>query len=123
MSVKKKDGKIELMHNKTLAGIVKSVSEMYQHHSGEIQENLDTSETQKVTVNFSADIDCSETEPLVSVGIRFSKSVTDKRVFRVDETIDVDDPAQIVLFSSVKEANPEKEAEEKTGTVDQLAAE
>ena len=113
MAVKKKDGKIELMHNKVNVGIQKAISEMYQHHSGEVQENLDESESKKITITFKADIDCSESEPLVSVGIRFSASITDKRVFRVDDSIDVADPNQIVMFASAKEAKPQAEGDEK----------
>ena len=109
MGVKKKSTK-QPIHTQLVEGITKAVAELYTHHSGEIQENLDESESKKVAVSFGCDLDCSESEPLVTVKIRFSASVTDKRTFRVD------DPNQIVMFSSKKELeaseNPDGEQDE-----------
>ena len=95
MAVQKK-GKTEVLHRKVVAGLIKAVEELYTHHSGEIQENLDESEAKKVRVGFSADIDCSESEPMVTVGIRFSASVTDRRVFRVDDESQPTDRKSVV---------------------------
>ena len=110
MAVKNKKDKKQPIHTQIVEGITKAVAELYTHHSGEIQENLDESESKKIDVTFGASIDCSESEPLVTVKIRFSASVTDKRTFRVD------DPGQIQLFSSKKELeaseNPDGEQAE-----------
>ena len=107
MAVKGKKSTVPL-HKQIVEGIVKAVAELYTHHSGEIQENLDESESKKVVISFATSLDCSESEPMVTVSIRFSSSVTDKRVFRLD------DSKQISLFETEKEARPEmqKEADE-----------
>lgn len=121
MAVKKKDNKTEVMHSKVNAGIQKAMAELYQHHSGQIQENLDEAEDKKVAVTFACDIDCSESEPLVTVRIRFSSSITDKRVFRLDPKIDVENPDQFVLYPSAKAARPEV-AEGEAGAEDAARA-
>ena len=109
MAVTKKKTK-QPIHTQIVEGITKAVAELYTHHSGEIQENLDESESKKVAVSFNCDLDCSESEPLVTVKIRFSASVTDKRTFRLD------DVNQIQLFASKKELeaseNPDGEQAE-----------
>lgn len=109
MAVKGKEPKSKMNHAKIAEGIIAAVGELYKHHSGEIQENLDESESKKVRVGFGVDIDCSESEPMVTVSVRFSASVTDRRVFRLD------DPNQITLFSSREEAAPEPPAGEGEG--------
>ncbi len=108
MAVKAKK-EVELMHNQVLEGITKAVQELYKHHSGEIQENLDESESKKVAVGFGCEIDCSESQPMVTVKIRFSASVTDKRVFRLD------DSKQINLFETKEAARPEAAGDSEPG--------
>lgn len=73
--------------------IVAAVAALYDAHATEIAEFRDTSEESKVTVNFGAEIDCSESEPKVKVAIRFSKAVTDNRVTMLD------DPDQLNLLT------------------------
>lgn len=103
MAVKKKNQNGKPVHEQIVEGIGQAVRELYTHHSGEIQENLDESEAKKVKVTFGCELDLSESEPLVTVGIRFSASVTDKRVFKLD------DPNQIKLFPDRASASPEPE--------------
>ncbi len=96
------------VHEQIVAGIVKAAQELYTHHQDEIQENLNESESKKVAVTFPCEIDCSESEPLVTVKIRFSSSVTDKRVFRVDDANgEIAEPGQVRLFASEKDMKAE----------------
>lgn len=108
MAVKRKKNEAKPIHTQIVDGITKAVSELYTHHSGEIQENLDESENKKIAVTFAAELDLSESEPLVTVKIRFSSSVTDKRSFRVD------DQNQIQLFESKKDLEASEAGEEQT---------
>ena len=115
MGVKKKKTEASPMHEQIAEGLIQAVKELYNHHSGEIQENLDESESKKLAIGFNCELDCSESEPMVTVKIRFSTSVTDKRVFRVD------DENQVQLFSSRAEAEPK--SEEQTETPEEKGAE
>ena len=65
-----------------------------------IQKVLDDSESKKIAVSLKIDRDDSESEPLVTVSIRFSEAYTDKRVARLN------DPNQKTLFHDKSELEP-----------------
>lgn len=110
MSVRKKNMEATPQDAMIAEAITKSVNELQTVHAAEIRQNLEESETRKVGVNYNCTIDCSESEPLVTVTINFSSKVTDKRVARLD------DPAQIKLFGDAKELKKEIQPElEKSG--------
>ena len=101
------------------AAINQAVGELYGEHAAEIRAVLEDSEDRKVVVNFGVELDCSESEPMVTTKIRFSTSVTDRRVTKLE------DPNQTV-FNMVGDKSelpgadkPEEQAElsdEKKGT-------
>lgn len=104
MAVKKKDEKAKAVDVQIREAIVKAVDELYLQHSGEIRELINESEDHKARINLGVDLDESESEPMVSVSIRFSSSITDKRICRLE------DENQVLLFSS-KEALQEASGE------------
>lgn len=97
MPVKKKaEGKKAAMKIGTLIEVVqKAAAELLLQAQDNIQQALTDSEDKKLTINLGVKVDESESEPLVSVGIRFSESYTDKRVTRLE------DPNQIELFNEL----------------------
>ena len=111
MAVKEK-GKAKPIFTQIREAITKAVDELFNEHSGEISQVLDEAEDKCVAVTFGVKVDCSESEPMVTTGIRFSQSVTDKRVARLD------DPRQITLFKTAAEANPEQEELPAAGDAD-----
>lgn len=78
--------------------IAASVAKLYERHAHEIDELRRESETQEVTINFAAGIDFSESTPTVTVGIRYTKSYTDKMVSQID------DPSQGTFSEVVAQA-------------------
>ena len=111
MAVKDK-GKAKPIFTQIREAITKAVDELFNEHSGEISQVLDEAEDKCVAVTFGVKVDCSESEPMVTTGIRFSQSVTDKRVARLD------DPRQITLFKTAAEAKPEQEELPAAGDAD-----
>jgi molybdopterin converting factor small subunit len=109
MAVRKKSGKSAADGTVTEA-IVSAVQELLEKHSGEIHRIREESEDKKVTVNFANQIDCSESEPLVTTTIRYTESYTDKITNRLD------DPEQ-GTFSAVVEG-AKSEAKKKRGKAD-----
>lgn len=108
MAVAQKPSRKIPKNKQIIESIIQAVQDLYDAHAGEIAEFRDQSEDSKVTVNFGIEIDCSESEPKVKVGIRFSKSVTDSRIATLD------DPEQVTLFSPeqfAKRQEKEKAAE------------
>lgn len=114
MAVKDK-GKAKPIFTQIREAITKAVDELFNEHSGEISQVLDEAEDKGMAVNFAVKIDCSESEPMVTTSIRFSQSVTDKRVARLD------DPRQITLFRTAAEAKPEAEQTEMSAGDDDKA--
>lgn len=85
MAVSKKNTKTPKGGN-LIAATVSNVEDLMRTHIDSIMDFIADSEDKKETVNFGVQIDCSETEPKVTVGIRFSKSVTDSRSAVLDGT-------------------------------------
>lgn len=104
MANKKKD-KISPQASAIRDALKEMVGELYDQHADEIEKFRVDSEADKVTVNFKGEIDCSESEPVVSATIRFSQSVTDKRFARLD------DPNQLNLLSERPEPKDNPPAE------------
>ena len=77
------------------------VGELYDEHAAEIRAVMDDSETRKVAFVFPGTLDFSESDPMLTVQIRFSATVTDKRVCKIDEK--TEDPNQIVMFRDAKD--------------------
>lgn len=105
MAVAKKD-RSEPNYKQIKDAIVKQAEELLKVHGAEIVELYEESEDGKATINLGAEIDCSESEPMVTTRIRFSTSVTDKRVSRLD------DPKQIRLFTEMPKAKKDKDKED-----------
>ena len=55
------------------------------HMSNGIVPLIADADDHKTSVVFSAKIDCSDTEPVVSVSIRYTSSVTDQIVIKLDD--------------------------------------
>lgn len=120
---KKQQGKQKepLVSPETLSAIQEDVGALYVEHESEIRKVMDEAEKPVVVVNFSVKLDLTESAPIVETMIRFTSSVTDKRVRKLD------DPAQPLLLSKEdleatkrKPGRPKKqpEAEPETGTED-----
>jgi hypothetical protein len=88
--------------------IAQGVSKLYDRHQSEIEELRKESEKQKVTVNFGVELDFSESMPIVSVGIRFTKSYTDSVVHQID------DPSQGKFSEVVAEAEKQDPKRKRT---------
>lgn len=96
MATKKKSPgkpKEPLVSPETLAAIQEDVGALYVEHESEIRKVMDEAEKPVVVVNFSVKLDLTESAPIVETMIRFTSSVTDKRVRKLD------DPAQPLLLS------------------------
>ena len=104
MAVKTKS-KSEPVFTNIRKAIGLAVDELLNEHSAAIVEHYSESETKKGTLNFACEIDVSESEPLVTTKIRFTETMTDKRVSRLD------DPAQISLFKEKPEPKNKVEGE------------
>lgn len=120
---KKQQGKQKepLVSPETLSAIQEDVGALYVEHESEIRKVMDEAEKPVVVVNFSVKLDLTESAPIVETMIRFTSSVTDKRVRKLD------DPAQPLLLSKEdleatkrKPGRPKKqpEAEPETGAED-----
>ena len=120
---KKQQGKQKesLVSPETLSAIQEDVGALYVEHESEIRKVMDEAEKPVVVVNFSVKLDLTESAPIVETMIRFTSSVTDKRVRKLD------DPAQPLLLSKEdleatkrKPGRPKKQPEAKpeTGTED-----
>ena len=114
MATKKKgqNKKEPLVSPETLSAIQEDVGALYVEHEAEIRKVMDEAEKPVVVVNFSVKLDLTESAPIVETMIRFTSSVTDKRVRKLD------DPAQPLLLSKEdleatkrKPGRPRKEAE------------
>ena len=124
MATKKKQQwkqKEPLVSPETLSAIQEDVGALYVEHESEIRKVMDEAEKPVVVVNFSVKLDLTESAPIVETMIRFTSSVTDKRVRKLD------DPAQPLLLSKEdleatkrKPGRPKNkpEAEPETGTED-----
>ena len=103
MAVKSKEtsikaGSFDEFKQKVLA----AAEELLTQAQDNIQKVLNDSESKKITINLKANRDDSESEPLVTVSIRFSEAYTDKRVARLG------DPNQRTLFHDKSELEPEE---------------
>jgi hypothetical protein len=87
------------------AAVQKAVEELLVQAQDRIDKQLDEAEVRALKINFSVDLDETESEPQIKVGIRFTDSYTDSRSCRLD------DPEQIQFFS--KEELAEKKKSEK----------
>ena len=81
--------------------VQKAAAELLTQAQDNIQEVLQDAESKKITITFKVDLDESETEPVVKIGIRFSESYTDSRTTRLD------DPGQIQLFKELPKTEDE----------------
>lgn len=114
MAVKRKSSKEPLPEN-IIQGITAAVEHLYGKHAEEIAEVVGQSETKRVTIGFGVDLDLSESEPSIKVGIRFSQTVTDSLVSRIPDpdqgTFEFETPA-------TKAAKAERKAERAKGGAD-----
>lgn len=86
--------------------IIQAVDELLEQHGPDVKRVRRESEDDTVTVGFKALIDCSESEPTVTVDIRYSQAVTDRRVAKLDN------PDQIQLFDKKELAKINKAKKE-----------
>lgn len=95
MATKKKVQKEKepLVSPETLSAILEDVGALYVEHESEIRKVMDEAEKPVVVVNFAVKLDLTESAHIVETMIRFTSSVTDKRVRKLD------DPAQPLLLS------------------------
>ncbi len=117
MATKKKSQKgtkEPLVSPETLQAIQEDVGALYAEHEAEIRKVMDEAEKPVVVVNFAVKLDLTESASIVETLIRFTSSVTDKRVRRLD------DPAQPLLLSKEdleatkrKPGRPRKDTEPK----------
>ena len=112
---KKKQNKPQepLVSPETLSAIQEDVGALYVEHESEIRMVMEEAEKPVVVVNFQVKLDLTESAPIVETMIRFTSSVTDKRVRKLD------DPAQPLLLSKEdleatkrKPGRPRKETKE-----------
>jgi len=106
MGVAKKDTKKPKGSN-LCSAVVAQVEDLLAKHMAGILQFIDEAEDKKEKVTFGVEINCSESEPQVVVGIRYSQSVTDRR------SVVLDDPDQ-GTFKPVVEA-AEKETKKRKG--------
>ena len=119
MATKKKSQKgtkEPLVSPETLQAIQEDVGALYAEHEAEIRKVMDEAEKPVVVVNFAVKLDLTESASIVETLIRFTSSVTDKRVRRLD------DPAQPLLLSKEdleatkrKPGRPRKEPQAEEG--------
>lgn len=102
MAVKKKPSEGSMKISTLTEVVQKAVAELLTQAQDNIQEVLADSESKKITVNFKVDLDESETEPVVKIGIRFSEAYTDSRTTRLD------DPGQIQLFRELPKSEEQE---------------
>lgn len=94
----KRSGKMPKGEN-LLAAIVAKVQDLGVTHMPGILRFIEEAENKKEKVTFGVEIDMSESEPLVTVAIRYSQSVTDKR------SVQLDDPDQGTFADYVARKN------------------
>lgn len=58
---------------------------MWHKNGAAAIEFAEESDSKKVSVKFSVEIDLSKSEPVAEVGIRFSQAVTDSVTFTIDD--------------------------------------
>lgn len=85
MATKQKKVPKEPRNAAVVGAILAGVRSLYETHEDQINKVKDESETKTVTVNFAVDLDYSDTQPVIEVRVRFSQSVTDKRVARIED--------------------------------------
>ena len=116
MAVKRKHSKEPLPEN-IVQGITAAVEHLYGKHADEIADVVGQSETKRVTISFGVDLDLSESEPSIKVGIRFSQTVTDSLVSRIPDpdqgTFEFETPGE-----ATKAAKAERKAERAKGGAD-----
>jgi hypothetical protein len=81
---RKKLDKPEVSRPNIMRAILKGVEMLYHKHSEEIAEVQAQSEQNMINVAFGVKIDCSEAEPIVKVGIKFTATVTDSMTARLE---------------------------------------
>lgn len=96
MAVDKKKSKQNPQAEGTIKAILSATEELLRAHIENIMELVENSEGAKVAVPIANTIDCSESQPVVTTTIRYTKTCTDKRVNKLE------DPSQGVLFSPVQ---------------------
>lgn len=107
MSVRKKSGK-EAHDGNICAAIVDAVSTLWNRHAKEIHRIREDSEEKKISVSFASEIDCAESEPLITTRIRYTESFTDKITSRLD------DPDQGTFETVIEESKKKKKEKETT---------
>lgn len=100
MGVKTKSKKQPAGSNLARA-IVAQVEKHLKNHMRGILDFIEEAEDKKEAVSFNVKIDCSESEPHVEVGIRYSQSVTDRL------SVVLDDPDQGSFKTVIKQAEDE----------------
>lgn len=80
MAVPKKNQKQPSGHGRIiLERIIEYITDLWETHQVEILDLAEESENDKVTVNFTNEIDFAESEPALKTKIRFTRTVTDNR--------------------------------------------
>jgi len=64
--------------------IMAQIEALYDEHIEQIQNIRNRAQKKSINVNFSNEIDCSESEPVVNTKIRFCETYTDERTSTVD---------------------------------------
>jgi len=109
MAVKKKKGAGQAPRGGNLiAAAMADIEDLLKKHMNDgIIPLVDESEDHKATVSLSIKINCAESEPTVETDIRYTSSVTDRRVTKLDH------PDQgtfkPVIEEAVKEAKKRRE--------------
>lgn len=103
-------GELTEAQSTTLAGLLAGVTNLFTKHANEIDRIIEEAETPKLTVSFQVEIDRSESEPQLTVGIRFAETTTD----RVSTTLP--DPGQTQFeFITPAEAKARRAQEKAEG--------
>ena len=109
MSVKSKGGS-KAKDGNVCAAILDAIETLWNKHAPDIHRIRQESEDKAIVVNFSNDIDCSESEPMVTTRIRYSESFTDKITNRLD------DPNQGTFTEITEAAEKAMKAEKKSAS-------
>jgi hypothetical protein len=103
-------GELTEAQSTILAGIIAGVTNLFTKHAHEIDRIIEEAETPKLTVSFPVEIDRSESEPQLTVGVRFAETTTD----RVSTTLP--DPGQTQFeFVTPAEAKARRAQEKAEG--------
>lgn len=84
---------VDLNEDDIKEAILEAVAELYDEHRDQIVKIRNRSEVKCISVNFSNEINCSESQAVVETKIKFSENYTDKRTNKISR----DDSNQLKL--------------------------